>query len=222
MHATIILCGVDYGFRSEWEDDEESEEGGEQLELRATKLLFDSINTYVGQEENIERFCLPLFSETDSDYAVENVMTAFKRRPAMSQIYANYLAKFLDRREVWQFLVRLADDETLFDWQRMWILAALLQVDARDDLGTEAAVKILRDANRPDTLRAIAAIYVGRYGDLDRRKALGIIYPNVSSYIQAAIYYTSRYWRGIERSNARANWGGHGTLNTLLTAAFGS
>jgi hypothetical protein len=60
-----------------------------------------------------------------------------------------------------------------------------------------------------------------RYGDLDRRKSLGTLYPKVSSYIQSAIYYSSRYWHGVERSNAKANWGGHGTLNMLLTAALG-
>src|SRR5262249_15184547 len=57
---------ADYGFQSEW-DDEVSEE--EDLELKATKSLFDSVLHYPGQEEAIERFCLPLFSKAGSNYA---------------------------------------------------------------------------------------------------------------------------------------------------------
>jgi hypothetical protein len=76
---------ADYGFQSEWNEEEEDEES---LELKATTVLFDSISEYPGQEENIERFCLPLFSKTGSDYALAHVLDAFKKRPVMSQIYA--------------------------------------------------------------------------------------------------------------------------------------
>jgi hypothetical protein len=43
----------------------------------------------------------------------------------MTQIYASYVAKFLDRSEVRVGLWLLMGDNTLSDWQRMWILAAL-------------------------------------------------------------------------------------------------
>jgi hypothetical protein len=67
---------ADYGFQSEWN---EEEVGDEDLELGATKLLFDSLSEYPGQEENIERFCLPLFSKAGADYALEHVLDAFKK-----------------------------------------------------------------------------------------------------------------------------------------------
>jgi len=151
----------------------------------------------------------------------KHVMDAFRKRPAMSQIYSAYLARFLDTPKVGKFLVDLLAEETLADWQRMWVLAALLQIQPNNNEATKIAAKILKDANRHDALRAVAAIYISRYGDLDRRKALTTLYPNVSSYIQSAIYYSSRYWHGVEKSNAKANWGNHGALNTLLTVALG-
>jgi len=67
---------ADYGFQSEWEEDDEDEgdeEGEDDLDLKATKLLFNSVGKYVGQEENIERFCLPLFAKAESDYALQHV-----------------------------------------------------------------------------------------------------------------------------------------------------
>ena len=225
---------ADYGFQSEWdeddddagnddEDQDDEEEDGDdddELELEATKVLFDSLSEYPGQEENIERFCLPLFSKASSDHAVAHVLDAFKKRPSMSQIYASYLANFLDNEDVTELLSELLADISLRDWQKMWILAALLQKKPDDDGPVKISLRILKDATRHDALRAIAAIYVGRFGDHARRKNLFSIYTSVSSYIQAAIYYSSKSWPPVERGNARASWGAHGPLNTLLTIAM--
>lgn len=222
---------ADYGFQSDWDEEEDEEEeddedkdddsdDDDELELEATKILFDSISEYPGQEENIERFCLPLFSKAGSDHAVDHVLDAFKKRPSMSQIYASYLANFLDNEDVTELLSELLADVSLRDWQKMWILAALLQKKPDNDGPIKIALRILEDANRHDALRAVAAIYVGRFGDHARRKNLFSIYTSVSSYIQAAIYYSSRSWPTVERGNAKASWGAHGPLNALLTIAI--
>ncbi len=211
---------ADYGFQSEWDNDDADESGEEDLELKATRVLFNSIETYPGHEESIERFCLPLFAKADSDYAVSHVMDAFRKRPAMSQIYASYLANFVSDNEVREFLNDTLGDDSLADWQKMWTLAALFQVKPSDDKAVKSASKILKDANRHDALRAVAAVYIGRYGDLDRRKSLVTIYPAVSTYVQSAIYYSSRFWKGVERSNAKANWSGLGPINSLITIAL--
>lgn len=207
----------DYGFQSEWNEEPIDEQN---LELKATTILFDSITEYPGHEENIERFCLPLFTKAGSDYAVQHVVNSFKKRPSMSQIYAAYLVKFLNTEGITELLLGSLIDESLADWQKMWVLAALSQVDAADDAAVKIALDLLKDANRHDTLRAVAAIYVGRFGDHTRRKALISIYASISSYIQAAIYFSSNLWPKAERSNAKASWGGHSSLHNLLTIAM--
>lgn len=212
---------ADYGFQSDWEDeDEDQEENDDELTLKATIALFDSIEDYPGHEENIERFCLPLFAKASSKHAIQHVLDSFSKRPAMSQIYASYLARFLDEDEVRDALVDLLDDGTLVDWQKMWVLAALSQLDVASDASVKKANDLLKDGTHHEALRAVAAIYVGRYGDHSRRKALVSYYNSVSPYIQAAIYFASRSWPGIERSNAKASWGHHGLLNSLLTVAM--
>jgi Reverse transcriptase (RNA-dependent DNA polymerase) len=212
---------ADYGFQSDWDEaDIEDAEDDDDLEIKATKVLFDSIEQYPGHEENIERFCLPLFSKAASDYAVVSVLDAFEKRPAMSQIYASYLAKFLDNDEVREFLVELLADKSFVDWQKLWVLAALSQVAPADDESIKVAMAILKDGGRHEALRAVAAIYVGRFGDHQRRKALVSYYSSVSSYVQAAIYFSTRGWPGTERSNAKASWGSQNPLNVLLTAGM--
>lgn len=217
---------ADYGFQSEWDDVEDtendSEDGTGDLQLAATKLLFDSISDYPGYEENIERFCLPLFARSGSNYAIAQVLDAFRKRPSMSQIYAAYLVCFIDDDEVSLFLVGELKNHSLVDWQKMWVLAALLQAKKESLGGAKAALDVLQDATRHEALRATAAIYVGRFGDHGRRKSLRTMYPSLPPYIQAAIYFSSRNWPPAERLTAKNAWGTHNPLNQLLTAAMES
>jgi len=138
----------------------------------------------------------------------------------MSQIYVSYLSKFLGTDDVDDFLLNLLKDVTLVDWQRIWVLAALSRAKEANDPAVKDALDLLKDANRHDALRAVAAIYVGLFGDHTRRKALISIYASVSNYVQAAIYYVSSRWPDVERRNAKASWGGHGPLHSLLTTAM--
>ncbi|MCS3764957.1 RNA-directed DNA polymerase [Bradyrhizobium centrosematis] len=217
---------ADYGFQSDWEDDDEDDEASDdeddtdELTLKATIALFDSIEDYPGHEESIERFCLPLFAKASSKHAIQHVLDSFSKRPAMTQIYSSYLARFLEEDKVQASLISLLDDGSFVDWQKMWIIAALSQLDKASDASVKKANDLLKDGTRHEALRALAAIYVGRYGDHSRRKALASYYNSVSPYIQAAIYFSSRGWPGIERSNAKASWGNHGLLNSLLTVAM--
>ena len=208
---------ADYGFQSEWEEEEVDTE---ELELNATKILFDSLSEYLGHEENIERFCLPIFSKAGSDYAVRHVLDSFKKRPSMSQIYASYLVKFLHETAVSDLLLDVLKDDSLTDWQKMWVVAALSQGSRPVDAAVKVVSDVLKNANRHEALRAVAANYVGRFGDHARRKSLISIYQSVSNYVQAAIYYSSRAWPGAEKSNAKASWGSHGPLHALVTTAM--
>lgn len=103
----------------------------------------------------------------------------------------------------------------------MWTLATLLQLPKAGDEAVKVATSILKDGDRHEALRAVAAIFIGRFGDHSRRKALAAHYGSVTPHVQAAIYYSSRNWPGVERSNAKATWVSHGTLNSLLTVALG-
>ncbi|WP_370204369.1 RNA-directed DNA polymerase [Bradyrhizobium diazoefficiens] len=219
---------ADYGFQSEWEDgddeddddDEAEDEVEDDLDLKATKLLFNSIGKYLGQEENIERFCLPLFTKAESDYSLQHVLESFKKRPSMAQIYASYVAKFLHSPNVLDALLALLVDIELSDWQKMWILAALSQTEKHKDASVKIVLDILQDTSRHETLRAVAAIFVGRFGDHSRRHTLLGIYTASSSYMQSAIYFSSRKWPKAERLTAKNNWGSHSDLNRLLTLAM--
>lgn len=224
----------DYGFQMDWEDedlfedqesaDDDDEEGNEDadedVELRATELLFDSVSDYPGHEESIERFCIPIFQRVGSEYAIEYVKIFFDDRPSMTQIYASYLSNFVDREDVSVFLIRELGNDVYSDWQCMWILAALLQSADIDQSAVRSAYSLLTDANRHEGLRAVAAIFVGKFGDFARRRSLISFYPRCSEYLKSAIYFSTMYWGTVEKRTARSSWGAQGLLNRLITEGF--
>lgn len=213
--------GVDYGFQTDW-DEVPPEPGVEELELAATIKLFEAIDVYTGQEENIERFCLPLFAKANSDHAILHVLENFRKRPAMAQIYCSYLVKFIEQEDVRNFLVTLLQDDTLMDWQTMWVMATLLSLPtSADDKIVKIALDIYKNGNRHEALRAAAAIFVGRFGDHIRRTALMNSYAAAGSpYVQSAIYFSSNWFPKVDKVNAKSMWGDQGPLNQLLTKAM--
>ena len=200
-----------YGFQQEWGPGEEDEEGDDwrsrpDLKIEATKVLFDSIREHPGQEEHIERFCLPLLTVAESPHALDHVLESFAKRPSMAQIYMAYLAKFLSSRRVRNFLTGALGDAALYDWQRMWVVAGLVQHhDARAG-AVRLASEILEDGDRHQGLRAAAAIFVAKFGDHGRRIELFDTFTRVPEYVQLAIYHGSRRWPAVERRTAKSTW----------------
>lgn len=137
----------------------------------------------------------------------------------MTQIYSAYLAKFIDNPDVSNFLSEEASDDELMDWQRMWTLAALMQGEPNDD-EVKIALDIMRDGNRHEALRAVKAYFVGMHGDYGRRTGLRTAYSQTPPFVQSAAYASSRFWKGPERSNARAMWAGHSPIHELITEAL--
>jgi hypothetical protein len=210
----------EYGFQSEWDDGDLDDDQRDALELAATEALFASVDEYPGNEENIERFCLPLFARAGSDYAVDHVLKAFNERPSMAQIYAAYLAGFVENTEVKRFLASLLKDAASMDWQRMWVLAALMRADDPVNGAVKNSLGLLESGERHHTLRASAAIYAGRFGDHATRLKLGRLYSGLPIYVQLAIFYSSRNWPAAERRTARSSWGDHSPLHALLGIAL--
>lgn len=224
---------TDYGFQSEWddgdtEDDEEDDDDDDEdeddethtsnLELRATIVLFNSIDEFPAHVEKIERFCLPLFAAAGSGHAVDHVINSFSRRPAMSQIYCSYLSNFLGITEVRRSLEKLLSDaELYYDWQRMWILASLMTPESSDDSTVSAALKIFRDGQRHEALRAVAAIYTAKHGSFTRQKELADDYSLTgSTYLQTAVLYGARYFQTAQRRAAIKSWSGQSSTHTLV------
>jgi hypothetical protein len=210
---------ADYGFQSEFEDDDEETETPD-LNLEATKKLFDSIEDYPGQEENIERFCLPLFAREASEYALYEVTDSWRKRPAMAQMYASYVARFIKDEDVKEDLVDLLASNNLHEWQQLWIIGAMTQAESYNDAAVKTVAKVVANGNASEALRAIAANFVGRFGDHTRRDALREQYASLPEYVRGAVFYASRNWPAVEKGNAKALWSQESELHKAIAEAM--
>lgn len=208
----------DYGFQADFESEPENADDGLDFNLIATQRLFRSASQYEGSEEKIERFCLPLFAKAESDFAVDHVIENLAYKPSMAQFYSIYIAKFLKDEFVRDYIKDvLIGDSLFYDWQKMWFLSALLAGGKENDQITKWCLDIVRDRQCHDALRAIAAIFVCRFGSFTRRKALSEEYQNIGSpYVQTALLYGTRYIPLIERKNAISSWSGHGSIHKMI------
>jgi hypothetical protein len=212
----------EYGFQAEWEGEEDDEENEEELTLKATEKLFGSMSEFPLHQEKIERYCLPIFARSKSPIAVTHVLESFEKYPAMAQIYSSYLANFVgDAMVVKRLAAIVASENVFFDWQKMWIFAGLLRCDSATDALVKYALGLVRGAGVHEALKAVAAIFVGKFGSFTRRKSLMSEYGGTGSpYVQSAILYASRYFPANDRRNAITNWSGHSQLHQLVADAI--
>lgn len=208
----------DYGFQTEFDDEVPEVTETPDKELIATQRLFDSANQYEGSEEKIERFCLPLFAKAESDYAIDHVISNLVIRPSMAQLYGMYASKFLKDEVVLRNHIEksIIEDELFFDWQKMWLISSLIAGGVGGDNLVLWCLELVVQSKCHDALKAVAAIYVCRFGNFMRRKSICGEYSNSSPYVQSAILYGSRYFPSSERRNAVTNWAGHGYMHGLI------
>jgi hypothetical protein len=213
---------ADYGFQSEWDEDESEERRKTKAELHATEVLFDSIDEFPLHIEKIERFCLPLFAGARSDYALDYVLENFAARPAMTQIYCAYLAKFSDEQEIAGTLEQmLTNDLLLYDWQQMWVFAALMRWDKAPEDVTKIALRTFKDGTRHEALRAVAAVVAAKHGSFPRQKELADSYGNTgSTYLQTALLYATRYFQRELRRAAVKSWSAHTATHALVAESI--
>lgn len=192
---------TDYGFQSIWSD-EVSEPDEQEVELKATELLFDQIPKYVDNTEEIERFCLPLFATFGSRYAVEHVLSKLDNVPSMSQIYFSYLSGFLDEEPVATAVCSAFINRKLtFDWEYLWAIGTIIQMTSVDDAVVSNLLKICSE-DVDETVKALALIAAAKLGDVDRQKAVAEAIGKFHSiYVRGAILFSARYMHKAVRKN---------------------
>jgi hypothetical protein len=222
-----------YGFPVGWEFDEEDEndegdddeEDEDELTNAAVERLYQSIEDNPGQADKIERFCLPFLRAAGSDSAVQRALNGITERPHLSRLYLSYLSRFVaGDRSVTKRLEKLIDSPMLvMDYQRMYLLGALMGAAKIDRNTVNAALRLLAESTVGQEVRALAAIFAARHGTPQQRRTVRLSYEKESSaYVRAAILYASRHFTGTERKICTKAWGGHSITNALIGHALRS
>ena len=184
---------TDYGFQTIWVD-YDTEINHDEINLTATQLLFDEINKYPSNTEEIERFCLPMFAAFNSDYALDEVLNKIESTPSMSQIYFSYLSNFLDNEKVTSKIESILSHMKLqFEWEYLWVLACAIKIEKAPDSMVSLFINIAMKATQ-ESVVALAWIAAAKHGDYDRQKTVvDAIEMTHSNYIRGAILFSARY-----------------------------
>lgn len=212
-----------YGFEVEWEEDEEEDEVDEEaLENAAVEHLMENISEHPNHEDQIEKFCLPILRSAASDSAVDHVLENLKEKPHQTRLYFSYLSTFVrSDREVVDALEELAADETVSNYQRMFLLAALLRARTVERATVNTAIQWLQNPRVAKEARAMAAIFAAKHGVAVQKRAVRTSYEGEQSeYVRSAILYASKHLSVAERRTCKRAWGGHNAINTMIAKSI--
>jgi len=184
---------TDYGFQTIWVE-YDLEENKNVIELHATKILYDELNKYPNNTEEIERFCLPMFSAFNSDHALDEVLNKVETTPSMSQIYFSYLSNFLTNDKVTSKIESVLSQMKLqFEWEYLWALACAIKLEKASDSLVSSFLNISQNSTHESVI-ALALIAAAKHGDYDRQKTVvEMLQRTQSEYIRGAILFSSRY-----------------------------
>lgn len=212
-----------YGFEAEWENEDEEEqendeEDGEDLQNAAVERLIDNIGDYANQEDQIEKFCLPILRSAQSDSAVVHVLAKLKEKPHQTRLYFSYVSTFVrTNQDVVDALETLVADDTVSDYQRMFLLAALVGARGVSRETINTALQWLQNRTIAKETRAIAAVFAAKHGAAQQKRAVRTSYEDEpSEYVRSAILFSSKYLTPVERRTCKRAWGGHNLINTLI------
>ncbi|WP_420563782.1 reverse transcriptase domain-containing protein [Thalassobaculum sp.] len=213
-----------YAFEVEWEEHEESEDGETESEIgnAAVERLMENIGHYPDHEDQIERFCLPILRSAASDSAVEYVLERLKEKPHLTRLYFSYISTFVRANvDVVEALEGLVADETVSDYQRMFLLAVLIQARTVERSTINTAIQWLHNPRVAKETRAMAAIFAAKHGVAVQKRAVRTSYEGEQSeYVRSAILYASRYLSLAEKKTCKRAWGGHNSINTMIAKAI--
>jgi Reverse transcriptase (RNA-dependent DNA polymerase) len=214
-----------YGFQGDWinsDDLEEALSNGLDEELLAVRSLLDYQTDAQDLREKIDRFCLPYLRSVGDDYGVERAFSGLTERPHLTRHYFSYLNHFARinpeiRRRI-EALIRA--NGFYLDYQRMYYMAGVMSCDSVEGSTVKHALRWLQDGRIGDPTRAIAAIFVSKFGTVNDRRSVREIYDDTSPYVKAAILYSAQFFVAADKSVMKKAWRGHSEVNALIAAAI--
>lgn len=212
---------ISWDFLFDEDQDEEIDE--KDIELVATKKLFDLEDVNSETKNKIVKFCLPIFTAALDEHAIAYVLKIFPLSMHMAQPFATYLNKFVrNNQEIANSVEALLGNENVFyEYQYMWLYAALMRADKVSSDSVKFAINQLRNTQHSEALRATCAVFVGKFGNVTQRRILKTHYTQEpSSYVRSAILHSSRHFPKNEKETCFTAWSGHNEVNSLIVSAL--
>jgi len=193
-----------------------------EVDIDATKKLFDLKDVDPFTRDKIDKRCIPVFTKFKDDYGIEYFLKEYTKRAHMAQIFASYIGKIIRLKPdyIRKAEKLLLDKDIFFEYQYMWLYAALMGAKKIKKTTVDFSIKQLRNANLSEALRAICAIFIGKFGNTVQKRLFKNHYSQEQSgYVRSAILHAARHFPSSEKNACYRAWGGHNELNSLVLCA---
>ena len=214
-----LLNSSGYGFQGDWLNETVETEDSD-IELNAIRHLMFLEDVTVKQREKIERFCLPIMRGADDNSAVDTVLDNLSVRPQLTRIYASYLTHFAPSEpEVVRRISNILNADRFFcDYQRMYMVAAILNCELVESNAVRICLQWLESSDIGQETRALCAVFVAKFGNAQQKRAVKLHYENEESeYVRSAILYAAQYYPIAEKRSIKRAWGRQSELNALIS-----
>lgn len=189
---------------NEFEFVEDTEEG---LVIMGLDEMFESASKYPFNEQEL-RACLNVYSYTRQSNAVPFCLENFSNLPHFSSYFINYLTSIDYNSEISKKILEFLESENnIYQWQEMWLvryfyLLPELTVDFRNFLRN-----IFLDGNKHIASRSIAALILGKLGNLSDLRFLKDSFRDIDSlWIKRAIIFAIKRLPTSERNHIYNYW----------------
>lgn len=202
----------------------EVDEFDENAEMQALEALYNERYQSEHLIEKIDKFCIPRFSISKSEIAVNDALEGIIDRPYLSNIYSRYLNVMIKEDDAIISKVEelFLSNKHTYEWQLMWILGIFYSSgNVKKDVVMQA-YSLLEDNNISPAVRAICALISSKHGDGPLRRLVRNRYSSEpSSYVKEAILYSTRYFPSADDRNACLKlWTTHSDINYLIGLAM--
>lgn len=204
-------------------DEDPDEISEEDIELEATRRLFDVEDVNEETRNKILKFCLPVFTATKDEHAIDYVIENFSENMHMAQQFARYLKMVVQENTHVSKRVEklLKNKDVICEYQYMWLYASLMGAQNVKSESVDFAINELRNSQFSEALRATCTFFVGKFGNATQRRLLKTHYPDEpSAYVRSAILHSSRHFPKNEKETCYTAWSGHNELNSLIVTAL--
>jgi hypothetical protein len=218
----FALAQLGYGFQINWDDDTNDNDDINRIEgfnLEVVEELYINKDDAQYQKDSIIKFCLPLLSKAKSTIPLSNIKNDMKKSPHLMRFFSAYLASIEQADENITNIIEniLFEDQFVFEYQQMWLFAALLYRNTLSKKILSLCVNYFRDKQNHESIRALCAIILSKKGSGHDRKLLRDEYNSEASiFVKSAILYCTRYLISDERHACKLAWGSHNYLNELI------
>lgn len=195
----------------------------EEVELEATKAVFEKLDDFSGEERHrAESFCLSFFRRAGDPAALGYVAKRWARQPDRAREYALYLNRFAQDVKHATVIDKMIRDSAhaMIEYQWAWAAFVMRRLKKVSPELLTLAFNMHRDGSQSEVVRSLLTYTVCAHASAQRKKEVRDGYGTAPTLVQLAIIHCGNHFTAGERNALMNTAQAHGEIQALMCEAF--